>query len=332
MSDRGCVGDGNGGDTGGEDDAGAEGAGGLDRRAVLAGAAGLAGGVAGCLGGAAPARVRVLSAGSLAGVFEDRVAPAFEAETAIALHAEYYGTNAAIRMIEDGTARPDVLVSADAALLRERLYGSFTDWDVEFATNSLGIGYDATTAFGGRLEAGDPWYAVAAASDDGELAIADPDLDPLGYRALQAFELAAAEHGRPGLRERLAAVAYREPDEPQMMTGVESGSRAAAVVYRNMAAGRDVPFLEFPEAYDFSNPALANHYADAEYTTDGGYTAVGRPIVYNAAVNDSADAPEAARRFVRFLVENPELLVEGGLTVTDPVPRSNGPAPEGIAP
>ena len=301
------------------------------RRAVLAaGAATAFGGVAGCLGGGRS--VSLLSAGSLARTFEEHVGPAFESETGIRLRGEYHGSNALLRMIEDRTKAPDVVVSADATLLRDRLYGVETDWDVEFATNSLGIGYDTRTPVGRRLDAGDPWYEVAPDADVGGVAIADPDLDPLGYRAVQAFELAERAHDRPGLRETLLDLAYREPKEPQLLTGVTTGSRAAAVVYRNMAVDHGIAFTEFPDAYNFAAPDRAAQYATATYTTDGGYTAVGRPIVYSVTVRDDADAPAAGRRLVEFLVNSPDRLTAAGLSVAGPLPRAVGATPEAIDP
>ncbi len=297
------------------------------RRSFLVAAGGL--GIAGCLG-AGTRSVGVLSAGSLARTFEEYVGPAFEAETGIELHGEYYGANAVMRMIEDRTKHPDVVVSADATLLRDRLYGAFTDWDVEFAANSVGIGYDEGTAFGRRLEDGDPWYEPALDSAEGDLAVGDPDLDPLGYRAVQAFALAEREHGIDGLRDDLLELVYEEPEEPQLMAGVESGSRAAAVVYRNMAVDHDVPFYEFPDAYSFAEPALADHYATVEFTTDDGYTAEGRPVVYNATVLEGADEPDAGHDLVEFLTEEPDVLVEAGLTVGGNLPRSVGAVPEAV--
>ncbi|WP_436344202.1 extracellular solute-binding protein [Natronorubrum sp. FCH18a] len=303
----------------------------VSRRTVLATTGSLSGlGVAGCLGGSTSA-VRVLAAGSLARTVEEHVGPAFREETGIEVRGEYYGANAVMRMVEDRTKHPDVVVSADATLLRDRLYGAFTDWDVEFATNSVGIGYTEETAFGRRLENGEPWYELAREADEGDLAIGDPNLDPLGYRAVQAFELAANEHGLDGFREELLEIVYEEPEEPQLMVGVESGSRAGAIVYRNMAVDHGIPFLEFPDEYNFADPELADHYATVAFTTDeDGYTAEGRPICYNATVTDDADEPDAGHRLVQFLVDRPDLLEDAGLTVGASVPRSSGAVPEAV--
>ncbi|ERH09727.1 MAG: tungstate/molybdate binding protein [halophilic archaeon J07HX64] len=248
------------------------------------------------------------------------------------MQGEYHGSNVVMRMVEDRTAAPDVVVSADATLLRDRLYGERTDWDVEFASNSIGLGYRRGTAFADRLEGGTPWYDVVREAGAGEVGISDPDLDPLGYRAVQAFELAGRQRGLEGFRETLLSRVYVEPAEPQLLAGVESGARLAAVVYRNMALDRGVGFLEFPPAYSFGDPALADHYATVEYTTEEGYTARGRPVVYNATVSDDADNPDRGRQFVQFLLDRPALLEEAGLTVESPLPRPVGAVPAEVEP
>jgi molybdate/tungstate transport system substrate-binding protein len=307
----------------------------LGRRTILKATPAVLGGLAGCattLGASGPGSVSLLAAGSLARTFEDHVGPAFEEGTGTLVYGEYYGSNAIMRLVEDRTEHPDVVVSADATLLRDRLYGEFTDWDVAFAANSLGVGYREGTAFGRALAAGEPWYEAALDTDPGDIAIADPDLDPLGYRAVQAFELAAAEHGLERFREAMLERVYLEPEEPQLLAGVETGSRAAGLVYRNMALDRGMPFLEFPAAYNFSKARLADHYATVTYTTDRGYTARGRPILYSATVLDGADNPDAGRRLVQFLLDNPAILVEAGLTVTEGLPQAVGEVPEAVAP
>lgn len=301
------------------------------RRALRVVGASTLGGLAGCLaargdGGA----VDMLSAGSLARTFEDHVGPAFESDTGISIHGEYYGTNAVMRMVTDRSKNPDVIISADATLLRDRLYPEFTDWDIEFAANSLGVAYNADTAFSQGLDDGDPWYELARDTDDGDLAISDPELDPLGYRAMQAFELAEGEHDLDGFREAMADRVYEEPEEPQLLAGVETGSRVGAVVYRNMAVDHDLPFFEFPDAYNFADPERAKAYAEATYTFEDSETIEGRPIRYNLTVNTNADNPGAGNRLVQYILDNPGLLREAGLTVGDPFPRSTGEVPEAI--
>ena len=281
----------------------------------------------GCLGSGG---VSVLSAGSLAVVLDDNVGPAFENDTGTAYTGEYHGSNVVMRMVQENQKSPDVVVSADAGLLRRSLYDDYADWDVVFASNSVGIAYNEDTRVGERLESGDPWYEVFRDASPGELAISDPELDPLGYRAVQMFELAEEKYGLDGFKDGMLAKVYEEPQEPQLLAGVRSGTRSAAVAYGNMAVDHGIPFLELPDDINFSDPELADEYAEATYRFDDGTRVEGSPVLYNATVLKDAERRDAGMAFVNYLVDSDELLSENGLSVVDP--RYNGDVPEGVSP
>jgi len=283
--------------------------------------------VTGCLGGTK--RVSVLSAGSLAVVLDENVGPAFEAETKTPYAGEYHGSNAVMRMVQEGQKNPDVVVSADAGLLRERLYGDYTDWDVVFASNSVGIAYNGETEAGERLESEEPWYEVLRDTEEKKVAISDPDLDPLGYRAVQMFELVEDKYGIDGFKDEMMEKVYQEPQEPQLLAGVRSGNRAVAVVYANMAADHGLPFRELPEDIDFSSPEHTESYSEATYTTEDGTTVEGSPVLYSATVLKNADSPEAGFEFVSYMINDRGVLSENGLSV--PEVRYNGEVPEEVA-
>ncbi|MFP4530682.1 MAG: extracellular solute-binding protein [Halodesulfurarchaeum sp.] len=303
---------------------------GLSRRAFLAATgAGAVGAIAGCLGGQTD--VSVLSAGSLATLFDDTVGPAFEDDREFGYRGEFTGSNAVMRMVLDEQKQPDVIVSADASLLRSRLPDSIAPWDVVFASNALVIAYGPETAVGDRLEAEDPWYEVLR-SADAEIAMSDPDLDPLGYRAVQLFELAADYYDEPGLEEDLEENLVVDPNEPHLLAGIESKNRAAAIVYKNMAVDHDLPFVELPDELDFSNPAYADRYAEATYTTEDGTTVEGTPVLYNLTVPETAQHTDGGRAFVTYLLANPDLLAENGLVINDRFPTEHGPVPAEVLP
>jgi molybdate/tungstate transport system substrate-binding protein len=229
-------------------------------------------------------------------------------------------------MVEEGQKNPDVVVSADARLLRRRLYDEHADWDAVFASNSVGIAYNAETEVGERLESGDAWYDVLRDADEGEIAISDPDLDPLGYRAVQMFELAEEKYGIDGFRDEMVSKVYEEPQEPQLLTGVRTGSRSAAVSYKNMAVDHNLPFHELPDDINFSDPERAEQYAEATYTTEDGTTFEGTPVLYNVTVLNDADSKDAGYEFVNYLLENRELLAEGCLSLPEVKYHGNKPA------
>lgn len=306
----------------------------LSRRAVLGTAPAVLGGLAGCsgvLGTTSATTVSVLSAGSLAVTFNDGVGPAFEEASDYAYRGEFHGSNAVMRMVTAGQKQPDVVVSADATLLREKLQPSIATWDVVFASNALVIVYNPNTDVGSRLEAGEPWYRVLRTAET-DIARSDPDLDPLGYRTVQLFKLAEEYYDKPGLAEDLTEKLVVDPEEAHLLAAVETGDRAAAVAYKNMAVDHDLPYQTLPRKLDFSDPALADHYASVSYTTESGERIAGTPIRYNATVPTDAPHPAAGRAFVEFLLANPSILRESGLVVGDAFPRPHGDVPPEVLP
>ena len=307
----------------------------MTRRNLLAsgGALGV-GALAGCAGASGQTAVTVLSAGSLSVVFNETVGPAFEKETDRGYRGEFHGSNAVMRMVRDGQKHPDVVVSADAQLLREKLQAGadpVTDWDVVFASNEVGITYAPETEIGERIEAGEPWYEVLREAD-AEIARSDPDLDPLGYRTVMLFELAESYYDQAGLQADLVANLRIDPSESHMLAAVETGKRAAAVTYKNMAIDHDLEFVSLPDELNFSNPAYADHYASVTYTMEEGHTVAGTPVLYNATIPNGADNPDAGRQFLRFLLDNPALVTENGLVVTAAFPRPHGDVPREVLP
>lgn len=300
------------------------------RRTFLAAVTGTVG-FAGVVGLSTPTeRIRVLAAASLTAALEDRLGPAFESETGVRVDGAYRGTNAILRLVERGDERPDVVLGADVSLLRDRLVPDRATWDVEFATNDVGVAYELATDLGSRLAAGEPWYEVFAAADDGAIGISDPDQNPLGYRALHLFELAERHHELAGFRDRMASTVGVDGQEGQLLGGVEAGNRACAVVYRNMATDRGLPFLSLPPAYNFADPAHEDTYATATYATADGQTVAGSLVSYDATVPRDAPDPENAEQFVAFLCERPALLEAAGLRTPASFPRPWRDVPEVI--
>ncbi len=141
----------------------------------------------------------------------------------------------------------------------------------------------------------------------------DPDTDPLAYYIVIVCQLAEAHYGRPGLK---AAVIGDDRNPAQLAPGVPvplGDDVDGAFLYLNGALDHDVPFIRLPTAINLADPAHAQDYARASYTTsDTGVTFRGRPIAFSAAVLEDATDPEGAVEFVRFLCSRDgQHLVEG---------------------
>jgi molybdate/tungstate transport system substrate-binding protein len=291
------------------------------RRSVLATvAAGLAG-VAGCAGATGRSGpVSLLAAGSLNNALEHGLRPAVGPD----LRVEARGSAAVARLVADGAKDPDVVSVADVSLFDAPLS---PDWYAEFATNSLVVAYDPDTEGGRRVrDAGpDGWFRPLA-DEDVSFGRTDPDLDPLGYRTLFALELASV-HFDAGtdLRETVPERDQIYP-ETRLMGQFETGSLDAAVVYRNMAVERDLPFVELPPQVNLGDPAFGDVYAEASYELPSGQVVSGGVVSYASTVRHD-------RRAVREVFDEHvtgSYLTEFGFTVPDDYPRFTGEVPDGV--
>jgi molybdate/tungstate transport system substrate-binding protein len=294
----------------------------VSRRDVLAGLTAAAGGIAGCtsplnVAGPRSERVSMLAAGSLNNALEHGLRPAVDAT----LEVEARGSAEVARLVAEGAKDPDVVAVADVALFDSPMHPA---WYAEFAANSIVVAYNPETDGGRRLEAaGSEWYRPLV---EGRVSLGrtDPDLDPLGYRALFVLELATDYYGT-GVDLR-AAIPRRDQlyPETQLVSQFETGSIDAAITYRSMAVERGYDYVELPPEIDLSSPAFADTYASATYDLPGGKTVRGGPISYGATIRRRS--PAVRDVFERLTTGS--FLREFGFAVPNDYPRYTPDAPD----
>jgi molybdate/tungstate transport system substrate-binding protein len=286
---------------------------------------GLLAGAAGCVsGGDGPEEVAVFHAGSLAPPFS-ATADRFEADGELSVRREAWGSVEATRRVTAQGLRPDVLAVAYFRLLRDRLLPEYGDWYAVFAANAMVVQYRPGAPGADRIST-DDWWAVLA-RDDVALGIADPALDPGGYRALMTLELGAvpfegsALYGEATRRRLRANAAVTTGNERVLTTQVRSGELDYAITYRSLGETADLPYLDLQPEVDLSRatPAYARHYAAVAVETDTG-TYAGSPIAYGIAVPSVARRPGSGARWVESVVAGGGRsdLEAAGLVATDP--------------
>ncbi|ELY41349.1 extracellular solute-binding protein [Halalkalicoccus jeotgali] len=295
------------------------------RRTLLSGGAVALCGLAGCSRvrnrtQSHSATVSMLVAGSLNNALENGLRP--DAETTIEIEA--YGSAEVAHLIADDRKDPDIVSVADIALFDSPLH---PDWFAEFATNSIVIAYNPDTEGGQRLaDAGpDTWYRPVL---DREVAIGrtDPDLDPLGYRALFMLELATEYYGTD--RDLREAIPRREQiyPETQLVSQFETGSIDAAIAYRNMAVERGYDYIDLPAEIDLSDPSFTDTYTTATYELPSGKVVRGGLISYGSTIRHRSSA--AVDVFDDHITG--QYVSEFGFTIPDNYPRFTGNVPDDI--
>ncbi|WP_254523586.1 extracellular solute-binding protein [Natrinema caseinilyticum] len=294
------------------------------RSALSAIAAGLSG-LAGCSsglggGGDRSGSVSMLAAGSLNNALENGLRSNVDAPVEIEAH----GSAEIARLVAEGQKDPDIVSVADTALFDSPLR---PEWFAEFATNSIVIAYNPGTDGGQRLADAGPetWYRPLV---NGDIALGrtDPDLDPLGYRALFTLELATGYYGTDAnLREAIPSTEQIFP-ETQLISQFETGSIDAAIAYRNMAVERGYDYIDLPAEIDLSDPAHTDLYSSSTYELPGGKVVNGGVVSYGSTIRHRG--PAVLDVFAEHVTG--QYVAEFGFVVPDGYPRFTGDVPDAI--
>jgi molybdate/tungstate transport system substrate-binding protein len=258
----------------------------------------------------AAGRVDVLYAGSLVGVMEHSLGPAFDRATGFHFEGYAGGSNALAAQIK-GQLRPaDVFISAVPSVnsrLMGKKNGNWLTHYVRFARSPLVIGYNPKSPFAKDFRT-KPWL-VALQEPGLRIGRTDPKLDPKGRLTLRLLaRVARAEH-----QPHLVAKIFGSPENPAQVLP------EAELVGRLQSGQIDAGFFYSLETAEAHIPSVALSAALTPHAT------------YTVAILNRAPHAKAAGAFVRFLLgpEGRQILKANGLdVVTAPHPATMArPAP-----
>ncbi len=242
---------------------------------------------------------------------------------------EHAGSVETIRKISDLGRVPDVVAVADTALFARLIPGRLTGPIALLGSSRLVLAYTDRSRFADEVTARN--WADVTTRQGVQVGRSDPTLDPAGYRALMAMQLAERYYKRPGLAARLRAAASTSnvrPKSADLVALLQTGNLDYAWEYESVARKLGLRFVNLPREVDLGDPTLATTYYVASVdisspssgSRSGGTSHAplvmhGAPIVFGAGVPKDAPHAEAAHRFITFLMspEGRSILVASGL-------------------
>ncbi len=249
----------------------------------------------------------VFNAGSLARPIRAAL-DSFAAAQGITTEQESAGSLETARKLTELGKIPDIVALADEHVIPALLMPDHATWYVRFARNRMVVAYTDRSRYASEINA-DNWHEVLIRSDV-QVARADPNLDPNGYRTLLTWQLAERFYNEPQLSARLLAAAPDRnvrPNEAALVALLEAGEMDYIWSYESMARNSGFRYVQLPPAVDLSSLADSAQYAAATVKVTGrslGDTIVirGQPIVYAFTIPRAAPHPELAARFAAWLL------------------------------
>jgi molybdate/tungstate transport system substrate-binding protein len=242
--------------------------------------------------------VTVLYAGSLAGLMERSIGPAFKQQTGNEFRGHTGGSQELAKEVKEGALQGDVFISADPkvnALLSGPTNADRVKWYVTFAESPLVLGVSPSSGFAAGAK-GKSWDEVLM-QPGAKIGRTDPAKDPKGALTVEFLKKA----DKPELAKSVLEHSSVLPEE--------------ALVKKIQSGELDVGFFYSVE------------------TTDAGLTAIDLPAgitpkaIYTLTILQNAPSSDGAQKFVLFLLgpKGSELLKEHGLSLTRP--QLTGPDP-----
>ncbi|GMF30540.1 unnamed protein product [Phytophthora lilii] len=279
----------------------------------------------------ASGNVTIYHAGSLVGLMDDKLAPAFTAATGIATSLLAKGSVKLANLIANGS-QADVFISADASVNTELLMGdangNLISWYISFGETSIGLGYYPESPYADVFAAVQNgsllWYEALLQNPSMKLGRTDPDVDPKGYRTVMMFKLAEEHYNTTGLISSILGNATNRDQifsEENLETYLMSGDLDVGFFYAVEAGSlRRVNFITLPEAINMGNPALNDEYATVSYTnSETGTVYNGSAAIYTVTILNNATHMSEAEKFVAYLLssDGQTVLTEQGMEGTN---------------
>jgi molybdate/tungstate transport system substrate-binding protein len=279
--------------------------------------------------------VSVFNAGSLALPIRQAL-DSFAQGRGLSARQESAGSLETVRKITELGRVPDVVALADTALFSRLLAGRLAGPVAVLGTTRLVLAYTDRSRFAGEVDS-ENWPDVTTRPGVA-VGRSDPELDPAGYRALMAMQLAERHYARPGLAHRLeraASAGNMRPKSSDLTALLQTGNLDYAWEYESVARSLGLRFISLPPAVNLGDPALAGTYALARVNvpvsgpagaavgaggTRASFTLRGSPIVFGAAVPKDAPHPRAGQSFITYLMSpaGRSILAASGLAAARP--------------
>jgi molybdate/tungstate transport system substrate-binding protein len=249
----------------------------------------------------------VYNAGSLARPIRAAL-DSFSVRTGIAFEQENAGSLETARKLTELGKIPDLIALADHEVFPQILMPEHVTWYARFARNRMVLAYGDHSRFAGEITP-DNWRDVLLRPGV-EIGRADPNLDPAGYRALMAMQLAEMHYADSGLARRLLESAPERnvrPKEVDLVALVQAGELDYVWQYESVARATGLRYLRLPHEVDLGFPQDSARYDSAVVRVLGrgvGDTIElrGTPIIYGFSIPANARHPEVAREFAAFLL------------------------------
>lgn len=239
----------------------------------------------------------------------------------ISILYEAAGSVASARKVTELKRPADILILADYQIIDQMLIPDYSNFNIHFATNSIGLAYNRDSRYSENINAVN-WHEILQLPDV-KTGIADPQADPCGYRTRMLLQLAEKMYSDSLLELSILSKKkfYQRPKETDLIALLETRTIDYVFIYESIAHQHGLEFLALSDSLNLSQNALNTWYKNAEIKLRGEHpgeetTLKGEAITYGLTILNNAPNKKSAYKFVNWLLQSEKgilLLKNAGL-------------------
>jgi len=221
---------------------------------------------------------------------------------------EAAGSRKCARKITDLNLPCDIMASADYKVIDNLLIPDFADWNIKFVSNEMSIVFNEKSLYSENINSKN-WYDILLKKDV-IFGRSDPNSDPCGYRAVLVTKLAEKYYNIPCLSDEFLKkdLNYIRPKEVDLISLLESNAIDYIFLYRSVAQQHKLKYIILPDEINLKNPDYKDYYSEVSVEVSGkkpGEKIIhkGEPMIYGVTILKNASNPDAAKKFMNFLLD-----------------------------
>lgn len=229
----------------------------------------------------------------------------------IEIIAESSGSLLAVKKVTELNRHADMIFVADYKLINDMLMPEHANWGILLYRDPIVIAFTHTSRYTDEINS-ENWYKILS-RDDVQYGYANPNLAPVGYRTLMAWQLADLYYKEKingkNILETLKAKCpedYMRPDVSELTSMLESISLDYVFLYKSNAQQHNLKFIELPEEINLGNEKFEDLYkkASVSITNKKGEEKIinGRAVVFAFTILNDAKNKKTSIDFARLLL------------------------------
>ncbi len=244
----------------------------------------------------------------------------------------FSGSSALISQIINLNKTPDIMISANAALIDSKLIPNYADYNIQYARNELVVAYTNKSKNASQINSNN-WYQILSSSGV-KYSFGDPNSDPAGAYSVLMLQLSNSYYNNSTIFNNLvssksaitstqngSSYTINVPTNENPTNGLNIGPNDAAIVpllqsntidymitYKSIAESANLSYITLPTELALTNSSYQSTYNNYQLKQFSGSsnssTVKMQPIIYGIAILKNAPDKLLAQEYVQLILSS----------------------------